>query len=91
MSYEYLLKNFKAQSKIYTQSKIKNIVATQLKGLNLIQIPNVPSAIPYLNGYVYYELDKKDELFEHFKGENTISIYLTNNIKNPDIKMWAVF
>ncbi|MBR2494581.1 type VI secretion system baseplate subunit TssK [Helicobacter sp.] len=91
VSYEYLLKNFKAQSKIYTQSKIKNIVATQLKGLNLIQIPNVPSAIPYLNGYVYYELDKKDELFEHFKGENTISIYLTNNIKNPDIKMWAVF
>lgn len=91
VSYEYLLKNFKAQSKIYTQSKIKNIVATQLKGLNLIQIPNIPSAIPYLNGYVYYELDKKDELFKHFKGENTISIYLTNNIKNPDIKMWAVF
>lgn len=88
---EYLIKNFKTQSKIHTQSKIKDIVVTQLKGLNIIQIPNIPSAIPYLNGYVYYKLDKKDELFKHFKGESTISIYLTNNIKNPDIKMWAVF
>lgn len=88
---EYLLKNFKTQSKIHTQSQIKNLVATQLKGLNIIQIPNIPSTIPYLNGYVYYKLDKKDELFWHFKGENVISIYLTHNIKNPDIKMWAVF
>lgn len=91
VSYEYLLKNFKSQSKIHTQSNIKNIVATQLKGLNITQIPNVPSAIPYLNGYVYYKIDKKDELFKHFKGESVISLYLTHNIKSPDIKMWAVF
>lgn len=90
-NHEYLLKNFKNQCKIHTQSKIKNIVATQLKGLNIIQIPNIPSAIPYLSGYIYYKIDKKDELFEHLRGENVISIYLTHNIKNPDIKMWAVF
>lgn len=88
---EYLLNNFKTQSKIHTQSKIKNIVATQLKGINIEQIPNIPSSIPYLNGYVYYKIDKRDELFRDFKGENIISLYLTNNIKNPDIKMWAVF
>ncbi|EKE4938853.1 type VI secretion system baseplate subunit TssK, partial [Campylobacter coli] len=60
---EYLLNNFKIQSKIHTQSKIKNIVATQLEGLNVDQVPNVPSSIPYLNGYVYYKLDKRDQLF----------------------------
>lgn len=91
VSYEYLLKNFKSQSKIHTQSNIKHIVVTQLKGLNITQIPNVPSALPYLNGYVYYKLDKKDELFKYFKGESVISLYLTHNIKSPDIKMWAVF
>lgn len=90
-NYEYILKNFKTQSKIHAQSKIKDIVATQLKGLNIIQIPNIPSSIPYLNGYVYYKIDKRDELFRYFKGESVISIYLTNNIKDPDIKMWAVF
>lgn len=90
VSTEYLLSNFKTQSKIHTQSKIKNIVATQLQGLNVDQVPNVPSSIPYLNGYVYYKIDKKDELFQHFKNENVISLYLTNNIKNPDIKMWAI-
>lgn len=88
---DYLLHNFKTQSKIHTQSKIKNIVATQLKGLNIDQIPNIPSSIPHLNGYVYYKIDKKDELFKDFKNQNVISLYLTNNIKNPDIKMWAVF
>ncbi|HEF7488814.1 TPA: type VI secretion system baseplate subunit TssK, partial [Campylobacter jejuni] len=88
---EYLLNNFKIQSKIHTQSKIKNIVATQLEGLNVDQVPNVPSNIPYLNGYVYYKLDKRDQLFKDFKNESIISMYLTNNIKNPDIIMWAVF
>lgn len=88
---EYLLKNFKIQSKIHTQSKIKNIVATQLEGLNVDQVPNVPSSIPYLNGYVYYKIDKRDPLFKDFKNESVISMYLTNNIKNPDIIMWAVF
>ncbi|MFX3627663.1 type VI secretion system baseplate subunit TssK [Campylobacter sp. LH-2024] len=88
---EYLLSNFKTQSKIHTQSKIKNIVATQLEGLNVDQVPNIPSSIPYLNGYVYYKIDKRDPLFKDFKNENVISIYLTNNIKNPDIIMWAVF
>ncbi|TKX30614.1 type VI secretion system baseplate subunit TssK [Campylobacter aviculae] len=88
---DYLLNNFKTQSKIHTQSKIKNIVATQLKGLNIEQVPNIPSSIPYLNGYIYFKLDKRDELFKDFKEENVVSLYLTSNIKNPDIKMWAVF
>ena len=91
VNYEYLLKNFKSQSKIHTQSKIKNIVATQLKGINIEQIPNIPSALPYLNGYIYYKIDKKDPLFADFKGETVLSLYLTNNIKSPDIKVWAVF
>lgn len=47
--------------------------------------------MPYLNGYTYYKLDKKDELFKHFKGESVISLYITTNIKNTDIKMWAIF
>lgn len=91
VNHEYLLQNFKTQSKVHTQSRIKEIVATQLKGLNLEQISNIPSAIPYLSGYVYYRFDKRDDVFMSFKGESTISIYITNNIKNPDIKIWAVF
>ncbi|MCR6583817.1 type VI secretion system baseplate subunit TssK [Campylobacter insulaenigrae] len=91
VNHEYLLYNFKTQSKIHTQSRIKSIVTTQLRGINIEQISNIPSSIPYLNGYIYYKLDKKDELFKYFKGENVISLYLTTNIKNPDIKMWAVF
>lgn len=91
LSQEYLMKNFKAQSKIHTQSKIKNIVATQLKGINIEALSNVPSALPYLNGYVYYKIDKKDPLFAEFKGETVLSLYITNNIKEADLKFWAVF
>lgn len=91
VNHEYLLQNFKTQSKIHTQSKIKDIVATQLRGLNLEQISNIPNAIPYLSGYIYYRFNKRDEVFADFKGENIVSIYITNNIKSPDIKIWAVF
>ena len=87
---DYLLKNFKEQCKIHTQSNIKNIVASQLNGLNVEQILIIPTILPRLNGYVYYRLDKNDKLFKSFVGENIISVYVTNNITNPDIKMWAI-
>ncbi|MCD8213082.1 MAG: type VI secretion system baseplate subunit TssK [Campylobacter sp.] len=87
---DYLLRNFKEQCKIHTQSSIKNIVASQLKGLNIEQISVIPTTLPKLNGYVYYKLDKNDKLFKAFAGENVISVYVTNNITKPDIRMWAV-
>ncbi|MWV62922.1 type VI secretion system baseplate subunit TssK [Helicobacter saguini] len=87
---EYLQQNFKSQSKILTQSKIKNIVASQLKGVNIEQLQIIPSTLPHLNGYVYYKIDKNDKLFSSFYNENIISFYITKNIINPDIKMWAV-
>ena len=87
---DYLLKNFKEQCKIHTQSNIKNIVASQLNGLNVEQVSIIPTTLPRLNGYVYYRLDKNDKLFKSFVGENIISVYVTNNITNPDIKMWAI-
>ncbi|RDU62932.1 type VI secretion system baseplate subunit TssK [Helicobacter didelphidarum] len=89
-SLEYLQANFKTQCKILTQSKIRNIVASQLKGINIEQIPLIPSSLPHLNGYVYYKLDKSDKSFEAFKNENIISLYITTNILNPDIKIWAI-
>lgn len=85
-----LLENFSSQSKIHTQASIKGIVASQLRGLNVEPIPSIPSAIPHLSGYAYFKLDKKDPIFSYFTNQNTISIYLTNNIANPDIKLWAL-
>ena len=85
-----LLETFASQSKIHTQDNIKRIVASQLKGLHIEPIPSIPSSLPHLSGYVYFRLDKKDPMFALFSNHNTISIYLTNNISNPDIKLWAI-
>lgn len=85
-----LLETFASQSKIHTQDNIKRIVASQLKGLHIEPIPSIPSSLPHLSGYVYFRLDKKDPMFALFRNHNTISIYLTNNISNPDIKLWAI-
>lgn len=86
-----LLEIFTTQTKIHTQSAIKNIVASQLKGLHLEPIQSIPPALPHLSGYIYFKLDKKDSLFSHFANQNTVSIYMTNNIISPDIKLWALF
>ncbi|TLE07564.1 type VI secretion system baseplate subunit TssK [Helicobacter bilis] len=86
-----LLEIFTTQTKIHTQSAIKNVVASQLKGLHLEPIQSIPPALPHLSGYIYFKLDKKDSLFSHFANQNTVSIYMTNNIISPDIKLWALF
>ena len=87
---EYLLKNFKEQCKIHTQSNIKGIVSSQLRGINVEQISVVPSTLPKLNDYIYYKIDKKDEIFKSFANQNVISVYITANLPNADIKMWAL-
>ncbi|WP_300948581.1 type VI secretion system baseplate subunit TssK, partial [uncultured Helicobacter sp.] len=86
-----LLETFSTQSKIHTQATIKSIVASQLKGLHIEAIPSIPSALPHLSGYVYFKLDKQDFIFTHFAKQNVISLYMTNNITKPDIKLWALF
>ena len=87
---EYLLKNFKEQCKIQTQSNIKGIVSSQLRGINVEQISAIPSTLPKLNDYIYYKIDKKDEIFKSFANQNVISVYITANLSNADIKMWAL-
>ena len=86
-----LIETFVSQSKIHTQSNIKRIVASQLKGLNIEPIPSIPSSLPHLSGYAYFKLDRKDPLFSSFANQSIISVYVTNNITNPDIKLWAIF
>ena len=61
-----LIETFVSQSKIHTQSNIKRIVASQLKGLNIEPIPSIPSSLPHLSGYAYFKLDRKDPLFSSF-------------------------
>lgn len=85
-----LLEAFTQHSKIHTQSMIKSIVTSQLKGLNLEPMPSIPSALPHLSGYVYFRLDKSDPIFSYFKNQHIISLYITNTITNPDIKLWAL-
>ena len=50
----------------------------------------MPSILPHLNDYVYFKIDKTDSIWQDFKNENSIAIYITQRIPKPDIKMWAV-
>lgn len=89
-SLELIQTTFKTQSKIGTNAKIRNLISAQLNGLNIEQLTIVPSILPHLNDYVYFKIDKTDSMWQDFKNENSIAIYITQRIPKPDIKMWAV-
>ncbi len=76
--------------KVGTSAKIRNLISAQLNGLNIEQLTIVPSILPHLNDYVYFKIDKTDSMWQDFKNENSIAVYITQRIPNPDIKMWAV-
>ena len=89
-SLELIQTTFKTQSKVGTNAKIRNLISAQLNGLNIEQLTIVPSILPHLNDYVYFKIDKTDSMWQDFKNENSIAIYITQRIPKPDIKMWAV-
>lgn len=89
-SLETVQTTFKKQSKVGTCDKIRKLVVSQLDGLNIEQLTIVPSILPHLNDYVYFKIDKTDVMWGEFKNENSIAVYITQRIPNPDIKVWAV-
>ena len=89
-SLETVQTTFKMQSKVGTSAKIRNLISAQLNGLNIEQLTIVPSILPHLNDYVYFKRENPDSMWQDFKNENSIAVYITQRIPNPDIKMWAV-
>lgn len=86
----FIQQNFQAHSKISSESKIRNKISSQSRGIGIEMLSIVPPILPHFNDFVYYKIDKNDLMYQEIMGDSRIALYVSNVIPNIEIKMWAI-
>ena len=76
--------------KIGTVEKVKELVAYHLPGIKVHALSVAPRELPYHSGYVYFELDKKNELWDMFDTSSGMAFHLAGSFPSLDIEFWAI-
>jgi type VI secretion system protein ImpJ len=87
---EELRGRFPAQIKIGPAEKIRDLVKLQLPGISLQAVPVAPRQIPFHAGYVYFELDQSNELWEQLKASGGIAMHVAGEFPGLKMELWAI-
>lgn len=90
MPAEQVRVQFPAQSKIGPVERIRDLVNLQLPGIRLEALPVAPRQIPYHSGYVYFQLDRNNELWEQLKTSGGFAFHVGGEFPGLQMEFWAI-
>jgi type VI secretion system protein ImpJ len=83
-------RRFPAQLKIGTVEKIRDLVMLQLPGIGIQPMAVAPRQIPYHAGFVYFELDKSNELWRSLKTSGGVAFHQAGEFPGLSMEFWAI-
>jgi type VI secretion system protein ImpJ len=87
---EELRRRFPAQLKIGPAEKIRDLVTLQLPGVPVYPVPAAPRQIPFHTGYVYFELDRSNEMWEQLKTSGGVALHIAGEFPGLALEFWAI-
>jgi type VI secretion system protein ImpJ len=90
MQAEELRRRFPAQLKIAPVEKIRELVNLQLKGVPVHPMPVAPRQIPFHAGFVYFELDQKNEMWAQLNTSGGVALYIAGEFPGLALEFWAI-
>jgi type VI secretion system protein ImpJ len=87
---EDLRRRFPAQIKVGPVEKIRDLVNLALPGVPVSPVPVAPRQIPYHAGFVYFEFDQANELWQQLKASAGIAIHVAGDFPGLGMELWAV-
>jgi len=90
MPTEELRRRFPQQLKIGPVEKIRDLVNLQLPGIAIQPMPVAPRQIPYHAGFVYFELDRANDLWRELKNSGGIAIHQSGEFPGMTLEFWAI-
>jgi type VI secretion system protein ImpJ len=90
MPTEELRRRFPQQLKIGPVEKIRDLVNLQLPGIAIQAMPVAPRQIPYHAGFVYFELDRANDLWRELKNSGGIAIHQSGEFPGMTLEFWAI-
>ncbi|VAW50062.1 Uncharacterized protein ImpJ/VasE [hydrothermal vent metagenome] len=91
VSAEKLLSDFPQQAKISSLEKISQLINLQLPGIPLKALPVAPRELPYHAGFSYFELDRKNIIFNKVMPNSAgFGFHLAANLPELELQFWAI-
>ena len=70
--------------------RLKELVEGVVPGLTLSPLAQIPPRIPFLAGYVYFEVDRSGALWKDMKGSGAFGLFVGEGFANLAFSMWAM-
>jgi type VI secretion system protein ImpJ len=87
---EELRRRFPAQLKLGPVERIRDLVNLQLPGVPVHPVPVAPRQIPYHAGFVYFELDQSNELWDQLKTSGGVAMHVAGEFPGMALEFWAI-
>jgi type VI secretion system protein ImpJ len=81
---------FPMQLKIGPVEKIRDLVNLQLPGITIAAMPVAPRQIPYHAGFIYFELDRSNELWRALKSSGAMAVHQSGEFPGLAMELWAI-
>ncbi len=90
MPVEELRRLFPNQVKISSVEHIRDLVMSGLPGIPIQSLPVAPREIPFHAGFVYFELERNAQGWEHLKGSSGFALHVGGNFSELELEFWAI-
>ncbi len=81
---------FPRQTSIATREKLRDIVMSQVPGIQLTALATAPRQIPYHKGMTYFGLDKNHPLWQELEKSGTIAMHFSGEYPGLELELWAI-
>lgn len=85
-----LVANVPIRFKIGSPDDIERIVVAALPGVELVHMPQVPSALPVRPNTFYFSIAGKGALYENMLKAQAIAIYVPDGMKGLKLELLAI-
>lgn len=90
MATEKLRRQFPQQSKIGPKEVMKQLITSQLPGVELEALPVAPRQIPFHSGFTYFELNRRSELWQKMSASAGLGLHPGGKYPGLELELWAI-
>jgi len=82
--------NFPRQITIATTNKLRDLVMSQVPGIQLHTLAAAPRQIPYHKGKTYFELEKNNDLWAELEQTGSLALHISGDYPELELELWAI-
>lgn len=90
MQSDVLRSRFPTQAKIAPVETIRQLISTQMPGVQLRALPVAPRQVAYHAGFTYFEIDQSSELWNSMQRSGGFAVHLGAEFPNLEMELWAI-